>query len=162
GANLNIPSPAASNVMLSPSGSGTHITTTSVSSVSSPLIPDSMALDSMSPSSTFFAEEFARDISMAGMKPFVNSTPGIQISHEQSLDADEYISQMISKSNSNASSTASESSSNDNTNSSFMVEAALMIDNDADLYLAFIFNDDLISLDEKSKQLLSNFELNYT
>ena len=66
---------------------------------------------------------------------------------------------MVSKSNSNASSTASESSSNDNTNSSFMAEAASMIDNDAGLYLAFIFNDDLGLLDEESKQLLSNFEL---
>ena len=79
--------------MLSPNGSGTHITTTSVSSVSSPLTP-AMAPDSMSPSSTFFAEEFAREISMAGMKPFVNSTPEIQISHDQFLFTDEYISQM--------------------------------------------------------------------
>ena len=134
--------------MLSPNGSGTHITTTSVSSMSSLLTPDSMAPDSMSPSSTFFAEEFACEISMADMKPFVNSTPGIQISHEQSLFADEYTSQMMSKSNSNASSTASESSSNDNTNSSFMAEVASMIDNDTDLYSAFNFNDDLGLLDE--------------
>ncbi|CAG8503250.1 7971_t:CDS:2 [Funneliformis caledonium] len=124
-----VSSPVSSNVMMSPNGSST-ISTTSVSVASSPLTPESIA-ESISPSSTFFAEEFAREMTLADMKPFVNSTPGIQISHEPPFvgsnpfnssivslykSAISSSSQVMSKSNSTSSTGSTVSSSGDNAN----------------------------------------------
>src|ERR1043165_1334727 len=74
GANLSIPSPATSNVsnvMMSPNGSANMSTTTA----SPPPTPESIIPDSFPPSSTFFAEELAREFTLADMKPFVTSSP---------------------------------------------------------------------------------------
>jgi len=170
GANLNVSSPATSNIMMSPN----NMSTTTVSAASSPPTPESSF-----PPSTFFAEEFAREITLADMKPFVTSSPiplfvdcndNTYSSSDPSIfksGIDLASSQLMSKSNSN-SSTVSTVSSGSNSNSlnndgssSFMAEAASMIDNDADFFSALIFNDDLASLDdEESKQLFSNFDFN--
>ncbi|RIA93665.1 hypothetical protein C1645_761823 [Glomus cerebriforme] len=184
--NINITSPATSNIMMSPN----DISTTSVSTSSSPQTPESVIPGSISPSSTFFAEEFAREISLADMKTFVSPTSSLQINHEgsSSLFADGNTnntfnnstnssifkgigsSHIMSKSDSSASSTISSSSNNSSTTSvnnnhnnniSYMAEAATMIDNDADYFSAFIFNDDnMTSFDEESNPLFSNLDFN--
>jgi hypothetical protein len=185
GVNISITSPSGSNIMMSPNGSG-NLSTASVSASSSPQTPESVIPGSISPSSTFFAEEFAREITLADMKTFVSPNSSMQISHEPSslfTDGNSNVyntsspsifksdigslssSQTMSKSDSNASSVSTISSSNNNVNNnvSYMAEAASMIDNDADYFSAYILNDDLCStLDEESKQLLSNFEFNHT
>ncbi|GBB86513.1 hypothetical protein RclHR1_07430007 [Rhizophagus clarus] len=179
--NINITSPVTNNIVMSPNGSG-NISTASVSSSSSPQTPESIIPGSISPSSTFFAEEFAREITLADMKPFVSQNSGLQIGHESSslfADGNTNVynstsssiyktddigtlssSQAMIKSDS-TSSTISSVSSNSNNNSTisvnnnnnlYMAEAASMIDNDADYFSAYIFNDE--SIDE------SNYDFN--
>jgi hypothetical protein len=186
--NINITSPVNNNIIMSPG----NISTASVSASSSPQTPESIIPGSISPSSTFFAEEFAREITLADMKPFVSQNSNLQISHEPSsslfTDGNTNVynssnpsifktdigtlssSQTMTKSHSTSSSTISSVSSNHNDNSSisvnnnnnnnlsYMAEAATMIDNDADYFSAYIFNDE--SLDDESKQLFSNLDFN--
>lgn len=184
---LSITSPVTNSIVMSPNGSG-NISTASVSASSSPQTPESIIPGSISPSSTFFAEEFAREITLADMKPFVSQNSNLQIGHESSslfTDGNTNVynttnssifksdigtlssSQTMTKSNSTASSTISSVSSNNNNstisvnnnnNISYMAEAASMIDNDADYFSAYFLNDE--SLDDESKQLFSNFDIN--
>ncbi|CAI2172284.1 7250_t:CDS:2 [Funneliformis geosporum] len=162
-AHLGVSSPVSSNVMMSPNGSST-ISTKSVSIASSPLTPESIA-ESISPSSTFFAEEFAREMTLADMKPFVNPTPGIQISHEPSFvgsypfnssiasfykSAISSSSQVMSKSNSTVSTGSTESSNDDtantNKNNSSGPTSPFMdgtVYNFADVFSAYLNDNDL-------------------
>lgn len=183
---ISISSPVNNNIVMSPNGSG-NISTSSVSASSSPQTPESIIPGSISPSSTFFAEEFAREITLADMKPFVSQNSNLQISHEPSslfTDGNTNIynttnpsifktdigtlsssSQTMTKSNSTSSTISSVSSNNNisvnnNNNISYMAEAASMIDNDADYFSAYFLNDE--SLDDESKQLFSNFDINTT
>ncbi|CAG8619532.1 14201_t:CDS:2 [Rhizophagus irregularis] len=143
---LSITSPVTNNIVMSPNGSG-NISTSSVSASSSPQTPESIIPGSISPSSTFFAEEFAREITLADMKPFVSQNSNLQFSHEPSS--------LFTDGNTNIYNT---------TNSSIFktdIEAASMIDNDADYFSAYFLNDELV-LDDESKQLFSNFDINTT
>ncbi|EXX55084.1 hypothetical protein RirG_228540 [Rhizophagus irregularis DAOM 197198w] len=184
---LSITSPVTNNIVMSPNGSG-NISTSSVSASSSPQTPESIIPGSISPSSTFFAEEFAREITLADMKPFVSQNSNLQFSHEPSslfTDGNTNIynttnssifktdigvlsssSQTMTKSNSTSSTISSVSSNNNisvnnNNNISYVAEAASMIDNDADYFSAYFLNDELV-LDDESKQLFSNFDINTT